>query len=201
MVTKIAKLSQQASDQASNVDPRNLMFVEDWFPQQSDKKEVTKIIMDPRNAWYTLISDHPLAIFKLNIREKRANIHRFCPAKDNAGSFQNTISALRDDLQKMGAAEIEIRVPKDIADQFVMNGFKKTGDLVRVSGPPIEMRMMPILRLTNPTQREIHDLSKLLYESTRALSQRGSPPLKWRNHHSERQYRDNTEHTSLTLPL
>ena len=165
MISKITKLSQEEADRISDLAPKNLMFIEQWIPQHSNPEQVRNVLKNPQDSWSILISDRPLAIFKLDIHEKKANVERFCPIQENAGSLENTISTMQNDLFKMGTTEIRIKVPTSITKQFVDSGFKHVNDFAGFSGKPIQMKMMPILRLSNATERDIPDLSKLLHQA------------------------------------
>jgi GNAT superfamily N-acetyltransferase len=165
MITRISKLPREALDQIGQLALQNLRFLDDWIPEHSNVESVVKALRSAENSWSVLTADRPLAIFKLDINEKQASLQGFCPINESSGSLPSSISTLRNDIFKMGPTQITVEVPTSICEPFVTNGFEKDSDLVRFSGRPIVMKMLPILRLSNVTEREIHDLSTLLYEA------------------------------------
>ena len=58
-----------------------------------------------------------------------------------------------------------MNVPDDIATRLSHNGFERQGTLIRLTGQTVETKLMPILSLSPPTQRDIPALSKLMQES------------------------------------
>jgi RimJ/RimL family protein N-acetyltransferase len=165
MISRISKLSREALDQIGQLALQNSFLLDDWIPKHSNVEQVVKVLTDTEKPWSVLSADGPLAIFKLGVHEKHANLQGFCPINESAESLQSTISTLRNDIFEMGATQIRVEVSNNIMEPFVMNGFEKESDLVRFSGRPIVMKMMPLLRLSNATDTEIHDLSKLLYQA------------------------------------
>ena len=163
MITKTSKLSQQELERVIEVALHNASFSEQV--PSATQGEASRAFKDPQNSWYTLTLDDRVTIFKLSLHQKLASVDRFYVAKDPLQDYPKLVSTLRHDLQEMGATVVRIKVPKNMAEQFVMNGFKETDEFLRFSGQPTEIRMMPILRIINATQRDVHELSKLLYEA------------------------------------
>jgi ribosomal protein S18 acetylase RimI-like enzyme len=178
MITRTSKLSQEALSEIGQLALRNLMLLNGWIPGHSNVENVVKMLRDEKDAWSVLTGDRPLAIFRLDIHEKQASLQGFCPIDEGAGSLQETISVLRNEIFEMGATEVRVEVPKTVSEPFVLNGFEKDRDLVRLSGRPIVMKMMPILRLSNVTESAIPDLSKLLYEAYEGSSEKKFPSVK-----------------------
>ncbi|HUK28344.1 MAG TPA: GNAT family N-acetyltransferase [Candidatus Acidoferrales bacterium] len=163
MITKTSKLSEQELKHATEIILQYPTFAKNIRP--STNEEIARLFKDPKNSWYTLTADDAIAVFKLTLRQKLASVDHFCVPSDQAEPYTKLISTLHKDLQRIGAARIKINVPKNMAEAFVIDGFKQTNEFLEFSGQPIETRMMPILRLTNPTQREAHEISKLLFEA------------------------------------
>ena len=154
------------------------MLLDDWIPDHSNVENVVKVLRDEKDSWMVLTDDRPLAIFKLHLHEKQAKLQGFCLLDDGTRSLQGTISVLRNEIFEMGAIEVRVEVPKSVSEPFVLNGFEKSRDLVRVSGRPFAMKMMPILRLSNVTKSAIPDLSKVLYQAYEGSSEKKYPSVK-----------------------
>jgi len=170
MITNVSKLPQSAIEQTGDFIFRNFTFADNSIIQHSTAEQVNRFLQKEASSWSILAAEHPLAIFNMDLNEKHANLENFSVVKDNVCPLTDVVTALRTDLQKMGATEITAKVPKSMVPQFVAHGFKETEELVRFAGPPVETKMMPLLRLSNVTEKEVHVLAKLLHDaySTRA---------------------------------
>jgi len=165
MITKGAKLPPEAIDQIRNFGFQNFMFLEDWIPRDMDTEKMIGFLRNEGASWSVATTDRPLALFKLDVHDKVASLERFCPVRESTASLQDVISALRSELEKMGTTEIKIQVPRNIVNEFVVKGFREKNEIVRFSGRPTEIKMMPMLRISSATERDIGDLAKLLYEA------------------------------------
>jgi hypothetical protein len=110
MVSRVSKLPYEAIDQIGDSGFRTSMFVEDWIPQHTDIAEAIGLLRDEASSWSVLTVNQPLALFKLDLHDKQVSLERFCPIKESSASLQEVISALRNDLDKMGTTEIKIKV-------------------------------------------------------------------------------------------
>jgi hypothetical protein len=79
--------------------------------------------------------------------------------------FEAVIATLREDLRRMRITDFQVDAPPGQTDSFLSKGFETHAVLVRFSRAPIETKMMPILPLMNPTEKEIPTLAKLMYEA------------------------------------
>jgi GNAT superfamily N-acetyltransferase len=163
MITRVSKLPQESLDQTGEFIFQNFTLLQNAIPKPSKTEEVTDFLRKEGNSWALLSTDHPLALFRFESINKRASLQDICPIKESSIALQDVISTLRSDLQKMGTTEVTIKVDRSIAELFVANGFKEEGELVRFSGRPVQMKMMPLLRLSTITERDIRDLAKLLH--------------------------------------
>jgi GNAT superfamily N-acetyltransferase len=136
-------------------------FMDEVFPH-SISTEVSRALASLGNSWYVLTSERPIALFKAEISGPTANISRL---SYDGTLFESVIATLREDLRRMKITDFDVSVPADKTDLFLSKGFEKHAILVRLSRAPIETKMMPILPLMNPTEKEIPTLSKLMYEA------------------------------------
>ncbi|HUK49944.1 MAG TPA: hypothetical protein VLV18_02815 [Terriglobales bacterium] len=165
MITSTSKLSQSAVEQTGDFIFRNFMFIEGSIPQPSTADDVSRFLRREAPSWSILASEHPLALFKMDLTENHADLERFSIIKDNMCPLTDIVSTLRSDLRKMGATRINVKVPKSMATHFIANGFEGAEELVQFVGRPVETRMMPLLRLSNVTEKEVHDLAKVLHDA------------------------------------
>ena len=129
----------------------------------SSSTEVGRTLASLGNSWYVLTSERPIALFKAEILEPTANISRLC--YDGSTPFESVIANLREDLRRMKIKKFQVCVTPDQTDLFLSNSFEKHEVLVRLSRVPIETKMMPILPLMNPSEKEVPTLSKLMYDA------------------------------------
>jgi len=132
------------------------------FPD-STSTEVSRAISSLGNSWYVLTSERPIALFKAEFSGATASVFPLC--YDGRTLFESLIGKLCEDLRRMRLTSLHVNVPIDKTDLFLSRGFEKVDVLIRLSRAPTETKMMPILPLMNPTEREIPTLSKLMYDS------------------------------------
>jgi GNAT superfamily N-acetyltransferase len=165
MITRVSNLPQESLNQTGEFIFQNFTLLQNVIPQHSGAREVTDFLRRERNSWALLSTEHPLALFRFQSIDKRASLQDICPIKESSIALQSVISTLRSDLQKMGTTEVIVKVDKSIAEQFVANGFKEEEELVRFSGRPVQMKMMPLLRLSTIIESDVRDLAKLLHSA------------------------------------
>jgi ribosomal protein S18 acetylase RimI-like enzyme len=163
MITKLSKCPQEVRQSVAKFAYENREFSEKVFPNSANARELSKVLALAENSWYALLSDHPIALFKLDLSEPTAKASQIC--LNRTDSFESVLSNLREDLQKMKIANFDINISLEHAEFLATKGFENRGVLIRLSGAPTETNMMPILPLTNPNEKEIPSLSKLMYES------------------------------------
>jgi len=138
-------------------------FTKQEFPHTTNTQEVGMALASLGNSWQVLTSERPIALFKGEILAPTANLSQLC--YDHSASFETVMAKLREDLRRMGVTNFQLSVFPDEADSFLSKGFEKREVLVRLSRSPTETKMMPILPLMNPTQKEIPTLSNLMHEA------------------------------------
>jgi ribosomal protein S18 acetylase RimI-like enzyme len=163
MITTIARCSPATVESVVNFVYHDKAFLEQELPRCSVPHEVGEALTSAGNSWHVLVANQPSALFKLGVLKSTANISHLCP--NGAESLDAILSTLRTDLHKMKIVNLNVTITQDRVEPFVANGFENRGALTRLSGPPVQMKMMPILPLMNPTKDEIPILSKLMSES------------------------------------
>ena len=128
----------------------------------TDPIDVNKALVSS-DSWYVLMADHPVALFNLEASESRASISQICVT--NEGSFDTVVSCLREDLRKMGITDLTAKVASSNAESLTAVGFEKRESYVRFSRVAEQIKMMPILPLTNATRKELPALSRLMYDA------------------------------------
>lgn len=167
MITRLAGCSSEAVETVAGFVYKDNGFLAAEFPHCSSPPEVSAVLRAGAETWYVLISTRPVALFKLDVFKSVANISKFCHNVDE--SIDATLTLLRDDIRKMKVIDLNATVWQKYAETFAANGYENRGVLIRLSRTPIEVKMMPILPLTNPTKNELQILANLMYESYRKI--------------------------------
>jgi GNAT superfamily N-acetyltransferase len=105
----------------------------------------------------------PVALFNLQTSGQEGSITRFSLLGEN--NVQTIIPFLLNDLREMKIRAVRFEVPEEQSDSFVNLGFQTDGTQLGLFGQINETIFMPILPLTNPTQKDLPTLAKLLHES------------------------------------
>jgi len=162
MITRVGKCPPDVLQSVARFVYQDREFMDQAFPD-STSTEVSRTISSLGNSWYVLTSERPIALFKAEFSGATASV--FALSYDGRTLFESLIGNLCEDLRRMRLTSLHVNVPIDKTDLFLSRGFEKVEVLVRLSRAPIETKMMPILPLMNPTEREIPTLSKLMYDS------------------------------------
>jgi len=113
--------------------------------------------------WNILRTDRPIALFTLQPSQVDAVVDKFYPA--TSISIESLVPELRLDLKKAKIQSLTLRVPEEMVETLEENGFEKRRFIVKFVGTVIETKLMPILPLVSPTERDISALAKLMHES------------------------------------
>ena len=162
MITRVGKCSPETLQSLARFVCQDRELMEQMIPHSSST-ELGRALASLGNSWYVLTSERPIALFKAEISGPTANISRLC--YDGSTPFESVVANLREDLRRMKITNFHVSVPPDQTHLFLSNSFEKHAVLVRLSRVPIETKMMPILPLMNPTEKEIPTLSHLMYEA------------------------------------
>jgi GNAT superfamily N-acetyltransferase len=175
MITRTAKASSDQLAQAADLIVENGAYLKEAFPQCSNKAEVISELKKSPEQWNVLFTDRPAAVFTLHVSDMDAVIDKFLPA--SSLSFDTLVPSLQHDLKRMKAGSLTLHVLQEMSEALMKNGFEKRRTLVKLMGPVIETKLMPILPLNSPTERDIPLLAKLMYESYEKSSESKLPSV------------------------
>jgi GNAT superfamily N-acetyltransferase len=161
MITPVKKCPPNVLQSVARFVCQDREFMDQAFPH-SNSTEVSRALASLGDSWYVLVSDRPIALFKAEISHPIANVSTLCY---DGALFESVIPTLREDLRRMRITDFQVDVPPGQTDSFLSKGFETHAVLVRFSRVPRETKMMPILPLMNPTEKEIPTLAKLMYEA------------------------------------
>ncbi len=175
MLTRTTKASSVILGQVADLVLENEAYLKEEFPQCSNPEELLAELKKSPEPWNALVTDRPGALFTLHVYDTNALLDRFFSA---AGlSFDELVRILGQDLQRMKIESLTLRAPEELTEKLTKNGFEKRRLLVRLKGAVVETKLMPILPLNNPAERDIPVLSRLMYESYEKSSESKLPSV------------------------
>lgn len=163
MITRTSKASSDILGQTVEFIVENGAYMKEAFPQCSNKEELVSELRKTPEQWSILHTDRPVALFLLQLSDVNAVVDKFYPAPSI--SYESLVPNLRLDLKKAKIQSLMLRVPEEMVDALEKNGFERRRFIVKFVGPVIETKLMPILPLVSPTERDIPALAKLMHES------------------------------------
>lgn len=163
MITRISKASSDLLGQTAEFIVENGAYMKEAFSQCSNKAELLSELRKNPEQWNILHTDRPIALFSLQLSDADAVVDRFYPAPSI--SYESLVPNLRVDLKKAKIQSLTLRVPEEMVEALEKVGFEKRRFIVKFVGQVIETKLMPILPLVSPTERDIPTLAKLMHES------------------------------------
>lgn len=163
MITRTSKASSNILGQTAEFIVENGAYMKEAFPQCSNKTELLSELRKTSEQWNILYTDRPIALFTWQLSDVHVLVDKFYPVPPI--SYELLVSNLRLDLKKAKIHSLTLRVPEEMVEALERNGFQKRQFILKFVGPVIETKLMPMLPLVSPTERDIPALAKLMHES------------------------------------
>ncbi len=163
MITKITKASRDVRSQVADIVLENPDYFIDNFPQCSNKKELLAELEKSHEPWHVYVTERPTAFFTLRLSGTNAVFDKFISG--TLFSSDRLTADLRRDLERMKIKSLTLRASEGVAESLVRSGFEKRRLLINLSGQVVETKLMPILPLSNPFEKGIPVLAKLMHDS------------------------------------
>jgi ribosomal protein S18 acetylase RimI-like enzyme len=163
MITRTSKASSNVLGQTAEFIVENGAYMKEAFPNCSNKAELLAELRKAPEQWNILHTDRPVALFALQISDLDVVVDKICLAP--LTSHESFVSSFRLDLKKAKIQSLTLRVPEEMAEELKNYGFEKRRFMLKFVGQVTETKLMPILPLVSPTERDIPALAKLMYES------------------------------------
>ena len=163
MIIRTSKASPEVLDKTTELIAENETYMKEGFPDCSDKAELLSELRQNSEQWSILYTDVGVALFTLQVFDTNAVIDRFYPVPSI--SYDTLIASLESDLKKSKIRSLILRTLEQSAEALQKNGFERRRIIINLAGPVIETKLMPILPLVSPTERDIPMLAKLMHES------------------------------------
>lgn len=163
MIIKISKATPDTLDQVSGFVFQDQDYMIENFPQCGSKEEVTERLRKASDNWYVLVVDQPVALFSLQLTGPEASLERFCIQQTS--TLRTLIPTLQSDLRSMKVASTVVIVRERDQQAFAEVGYRKKNTLIAFANTVSETQSMLILPMSNPTEKDIPILAKLMFES------------------------------------
>ena len=142
---------------------RNVPYWKQFFSGCSTTEQLQTELKTSSREWHVLITGEPLALFTVHHFNKSTTLDNLLVA--STPNYAELASALRNEYKAAKVDSLTVQAPDFLKDVLASNGFEKRRSLIRLTGPVVETKLMPILPLNNPTVRDLPLLSKLMYDS------------------------------------
>lgn len=163
MIVRITKTTPNVFGQVVDTILGNTAYLKDAFPNCSNKEELMAEIKKSHEPWSIFVAEQQMAVFTLHLSGLNALLDKFLPA--TPFSSDRLIPGLRRDLERMKIKSLTVNVPEEVAESLLKEGFEKRRLLLKLAGPVLETNLMPILPLSNPVEKGIPVLAKLMLDS------------------------------------
>ena len=162
MITNASKFPRDILQRVTTFVYEHSDFSRENFPTCTNSDEISRVLASSK-SWQVLATNQPVALLKLEIAQTIAAISEICPNDDD--QLEAIVATLRNDLRNMKITSFTIRLAPKYVQLLDTIGFTNQIPYVRFSRVPTESKMMPILPLTNATQKELPILSQLMYDA------------------------------------
>lgn len=169
MIIRISKASPDVLDKTAGLIGENETYMKEAFPECSNKAELLSELRKNSGQWNILYTDVAAALFTLQLFDANAVIDEFYPVP--SVSSDALIPSLVADLKKSKIQSLTLRVLEQVTEGLQKNGFERRRTIIKLAAPVIETKLMPILPLAIPTERDIPVLAKLMHESYQKSAQ------------------------------
>jgi ribosomal protein S18 acetylase RimI-like enzyme len=163
MIMAISKATPDVVNHVASFVLANKTFTSQAFMDCTSKSEVADALVKSSSPWSILVTDRPIAVFSLYISDSSATLEQFCP--ESQDSLKAIVFSLQDHLKRMKVQTFTIDLPEDLSGLLGDCGLDRRASLARLVGKVVETDFMPILPLSNPTQKDISVLARLAYDS------------------------------------
>lgn len=172
MLLPLSKLSPDALDYVVKFTFANKSSMSLAFPDCEDETALGRTLKTSSERWNVLVMEHPIALFTLRTIGATAFVDSFLP--ESAECIDTAIPALREHLTQKKIEPVLVNVSEDLEVPLMKNGFQKYATLLRFAANAVETKLMPILPLSNLSERDLSALIILMRESY-ARSREKSP--------------------------
>jgi len=159
MLTKASKCPTKLLQEVSEIIVAHKDFLKDNLRSCSSQTDVANALT-ASDSWFILGNGPSPAVLKLQISERSATVSQICT---NTDSIPTLISRLREEVGAMRLTKLTVRVLPDEVQPWVDSGFQRTFTCAQFSRAPVVSNMMPLLPLSNPTEKDLLPLSQLMY--------------------------------------
>jgi len=159
MLTKASKCPTKLLQEVSDIIVAHKDFLKYNLTSCNSQTEVANALA-ASDSWFILGNGPSPAVLKLQILGRSATVSEICT---NADSIPALASGLRAEVGALRLSKLTVRVPPEEVQPWVDSGFRRAFTYAQFSRAPVVSNMMPLLPLSNPTEKDLLPLSQLMY--------------------------------------
>jgi len=152
-------LTAQELTQAAALVYSNRHYCQHFFPRCDTVERVKDILRTLDQEWHVIDDKTISAVFTLETLRALTKIDRLCI---NASLVKEVASELAN-LPR--TTQTTISAPLELISDLSKSGFESQGIEVKLSRVPHESRTMQLLPLSSPSEKDIPELSRAMYEA------------------------------------
>ncbi len=159
MIKEISQLEREETMQVAALVVSNNAYRQHFFPGYETKEQIARILPTLGREWNVIDRDRILAAFTIETSRTLIKFDRVCIELSSTNEIATEISNL---APKTPTA---ILAPPELEDALAKLGYERQEAQVRLSKNPQESRIMQLLPLSNPIEKDIPELSRLMFEA------------------------------------
>jgi ribosomal protein S18 acetylase RimI-like enzyme len=159
MMRKISQLTIEETARAAELVISNRQYRQHFFPGCDSVGQIGEALHTLGQDWYVIDGENICAIFKLETSRTVNKVACLCIDPRSVDEVASKMSSL------FPATSMTILAPSELATALSRLGFESRGVEVGLSKVPQESRTMQLLPLSIPVEKDISELSRVMYES------------------------------------
>jgi len=157
VIKRISQLTREEIVQSATLVVSNRAFCQHFFPGCETNEQVSDILSTACREWRVIVRDVGLiALFSLATSRTLNKCDRVCIKPSSVDAVASEMSNLSPETLTI------ILAPPELEKTLSNFGFEQSGLEVKLSKKPQESRTMQLLPLSNPVEKDIPELSRLM---------------------------------------
>jgi len=159
MIKEISQLEREETMQTAALVVSNNAYRQHFFPGYETEMQIADILCALGREWNVIDRGKILAAFTVETSRTLIKFDRVCIEPSSTDEIAAEISNL---ALKTPAA---ILAPPELEDALTKLGYERQEIQIRLSKNPRESRIMQLHPLSNPNEKDIPELSRLMFEA------------------------------------
>lgn len=156
---KISQLTMEERTEAATLLHSNRRYCRHFFPGRETVEQLTTCLHTLGEEWQVTGSEKICAVFTLETSRAFTRINNMCVE----ASSVNEVAFAMGGLPRTN--QTTIIAPVELVTALVKSGFESRGTEARISIAPRESRPMQLLPISRPSEEDVLELSRVMYEA------------------------------------